>query len=932
MKTIKKVLLISLLFILGTSAFGQLADSPWPMFMHDRQHSGRSEYKGPTNPFIFWRSPENQNFRPNEYLVIGKDGTIYVGSDNYPNNQLWAFDPVNGEVKWIYTCDSLAQYINTAPAIGQDGTIYFATSTSSARNSVFLYSLNPDGTLKWKYEMKGVVNSSSPNIGSDSTVYVHTSNGSAIGILYAVNPDGTLRWKKTGEGYEVSPVIDSDGNIYFASRDTIYSITNEGVVNWNYFIPNIGYTWSYSIKSIAVSSDNTILVVVIESSGKLYAINQDGSLKWIYDFGWQKGVNENICVDNDGIIYGVIDDWWLSRPKVGLAAINPDGTLKWKKSGEYSDDITIDKESTIYAQIQDTLFAVGSDSNILWRIKCDESKGAPIIDDNGSMFYTSWSNQLVTIQFKYLEVTSPQNNAYLNKSPVKVKGFASSSFISNLKINEIPVSVVNDSFEVELNLVEGANQIRVVGYDNSNNIVKEIKLKVIFDSVIPSVIITTPNSGQSYSYSPVKVEGSVSENRLVEVLINGKNANVSGSEFSLGANQDTGLEIEEGEFWIKAAAIDSSGNCGVDSVHVNGVPPSPKKLYLKSDKLSWFPFPPYPLNTTEGYSMSFIFDQNIWEIPLKGDIQGSTYSFSLLVGCYGLGSATMIADLILKHNNDELILASTPDFTGSMAGWTPFGYMGPGKKEFTIEGIDPNSAIGDTLILKVRKTGGDRVGLIFIHELHDGHSWIRIPGNETDTVDQPDPPILFDPANGSTNQLASLTLEWYATETAENYAIQVDDNSDFTSPVFNQSEITDTSQQITGLDNNTVYYWRVNASNAGGTSEWSEVWDFTTLVQTEVEDISDSNTNLSLKTYPNPFQDILMIDYKVNEPENLKICIYDLDGQLIRILVNKYQPAGFYSVIWNGKSNTGNDVPNGIYILKCLTSNSCNIEKINIIR
>jgi len=48
----------------------------------------------------------------------------------------------------------------------------------------------------------------------------------------------------------------------------------------------------------------------------------------------------------------------------------------------------------------------------------------------------------------------------------------------------------------------------------------------------------------------------------------------------------------------------------------------------------------------------------------------------------------------------------------------------------------------------------------------------------------------------------------------------------------NQSGITTTSYALSGLANNTTYYWRVNASNAGGTSAWSSIWNFATRVDT----------------------------------------------------------------------------------------------------
>jgi hypothetical protein len=46
--------------------------------------------------------------------------------------------------------------------------------------------------------------------------------------------------------------------------------------------------------------------------------------------------------------------------------------------------------------------------------------------------------------------------------------------------------------------------------------------------------------------------------------------------------------------------------------------------------------------------------------------------------------------------------------------------------------------------------------------------------------------------------------------------------------VFNESNLTGTAISITNLINYKEYYWRVNAKNSNGTSEWSEVWNFRT--------------------------------------------------------------------------------------------------------
>jgi hypothetical protein len=91
-------------------------------------------------------------------------------------------------------------------------------------------------------------------------------------------------------------------------------------------------------------------------------------------------------------------------------------------------------------------------------------------------------------------------------------------------------------------------------------------------------------------------------------------------------------------------------------------------------------------------------------------------------------------------------------------------------------------------------------------------------------------PELFSPTDGATGIATNPTLSWKESSGADSYTIQISTNSDMSSPVVNQSGITGTSYSASGLDNGTQYYWQVNATNAGGTSGWSSVWNFTTIV------------------------------------------------------------------------------------------------------
>jgi photosystem II stability/assembly factor-like uncharacterized protein len=92
----------------------------------------------------------------------------------------------------------------------------------------------------------------------------------------------------------------------------------------------------------------------------------------------------------------------------------------------------------------------------------------------------------------------------------------------------------------------------------------------------------------------------------------------------------------------------------------------------------------------------------------------------------------------------------------------------------------------------------------------------------------PETPTLLSPANGTTGVATNPTLTWNASSGAISYQLQVSTSSGFSSTMYDQSNLTTTSQQVTGLSNSVTYYWRVRASNSAGPSGWSTpVWNFT---------------------------------------------------------------------------------------------------------
>ena len=69
----------------------------------------------------------------------------------------------------------------------------------------------------------------------------------------------------------------------------------------------------------------------------------------------------------------------------------------------------------------------------------------------------------------------------------------------------------------------------------------------------------------------------------------------------------------------------------------------------------------------------------------------------------------------------------------------------------------------------------------------------------------------------------------------------------------------------------------------------------------------------SITSYPNPFVSQINIKYEVLQDERISIGIYDLNGSLIKELINKDHSPGTYEVIWNAGNNS---VPSGLYFYK----------------
>jgi hypothetical protein len=84
--------------------------------------------------------------------------------------------------------------------------------------------------------------------------------------------------------------------------------------------------------------------------------------------------------------------------------------------------------------------------------------------------------------------------------------------------------------------------------------------------------------------------------------------------------------------------------------------------------------------------------------------------------------------------------------------------------------------------------------------------------------------------------------------------------------------------------------------------------------------------------YPNPFNPSTMIQFELQTRQHVRLTIYDASGRRVARLVDEIVPAGVQRLLWNAKSDRGEDVASGVYSMRLKTQHSEVSRKLVLIR
>jgi len=365
-----------------------LANSPWPMFMHDEQHTGRSEYAGPD-----WNDDWDVRLKwdPSDKGAYYYQGGAIAHNMLYQGiSDFYAINLDTGAVVWQLNNTGMV----STPAIDSYGNVYVRIYNNTSHRT-YLFSFEPDGTKRWQSQALSQ-EASSPIIGPGDMIYI-----SREGYVYAYYSNGSEKWSvNTNASVDLQvPTIGYDGNIYVTgSRQTFAGPINYmGALNPN----NGNIIWKredlFCNVPLAIGQDGTVYVVSTGPgpAANLIALdpaNFTGPPKWstqlarnAYFSSWAP------AIDSDGKIYVG------ARSAFGgsLYVVYPNGTHTWVWSDWDSAPI-LDANGNIYFGSRNHKFySLNPDRSLRWSYQTDsEMYGPAVIGEDGSVYVTSYQGTL----------------------------------------------------------------------------------------------------------------------------------------------------------------------------------------------------------------------------------------------------------------------------------------------------------------------------------------------------------------------------------------------------------------------------------------------------------------------------------------------------------------------------------------------------------
>lgn len=87
-----------------------------------------------------------------------------------------------------------------------------------------------------------------------------------------------------------------------------------------------------------------------------------------------------------------------------------------------------------------------------------------------------------------------------------------------------------------------------------------------------------------------------------------------------------------------------------------------------------------------------------------------------------------------------------------------------------------------------------------------------------------------------------------------------------------------------------------------------------------------------LQNFPNPFNPSTNISFKVDKPTRVTVRIFDMKGEMVKVLYDQETPAGQHNLQWDASNSSGKKVSTGAYFYEVITPNQRQTKKMLFIK
>lgn len=81
------------------------------------------------------------------------------------------------------------------------------------------------------------------------------------------------------------------------------------------------------------------------------------------------------------------------------------------------------------------------------------------------------------------------------------------------------------------------------------------------------------------------------------------------------------------------------------------------------------------------------------------------------------------------------------------------------------------------------------------------------------------------------------------------------------------------------------------------------------------------------QNYPNPFNPSTILSYNLKTDATVKLTVFNLVGQSVRVMVDGYQTAGYYEVSFDAT-----DLPAGVYLYKLQVGEYSSVKRMTLVK